>query len=88
MTTSEPARRQVPSDYAVNKAFKARLRRFENRGGVMCMHIREFLTIEEPVGRDLQEAINNIDKFDLQEDFDLLRKMQVNCSRRQAPRGT
>lgn len=70
-----------PSDYAINKVYKEHLREFKQRGQVMVMHIREFLTIEESVGRDLKEAIDNIDKFESQEELTLLKEMQEHCEK-------
>jgi hypothetical protein len=70
---------QPISEYAAKKMLKETLLMFKNRSKVMNMHIRNFLTIEEDVGRDLTEAIQNIDMFDSQEDLDQLHKMLEHC---------
>lgn len=70
-----------PSEYQLDKANRQYLTDFKQRSMVMIMHLREFLTINEPVGRDLNEAINNIDKVDSQADLEALREMQHQCER-------
>lgn len=77
----EETRVLVQSDYVVDKVYKEHLREFKQRGQVMVMHIREFLTIENTVGRDLKEALDNIDKFESQEELALLKEMQIHCER-------
>ena len=62
----------------IHQLAKARMRCWDQRSGVMNMHIRQFLTIEEPVGRDLRKALSNIDEFD-QEDLDQLANIQMRC---------
>jgi len=66
-------------NHAARKAAIETSKEFNQRSKVINMHIRQFLTFEEPVGRDLLEVISSIDKFDLPEDVEQIRRMQVNC---------
>ena len=62
---------------AIHKQAVERMKEWRHRSRVMEMHIKEFLTTVEPVGRDLWEAIDNIDKFEFNEDVDRLFNIQT-----------
>jgi hypothetical protein len=78
-TESEKQPKLATIERKIIEASKEKMRQWDQRSKVMVMHIKQFLTTEEPVGRDLFEAIENIDKFEFQEDIDQLMAMQQYC---------
>ena len=83
-SASEAHLRKAPQraseiEQEIIKAAREKMKQWDQRGPVIIMHVKQFLTTEEPVGRDIIEAINNIDKFDLQEDIDQLKRMKSCC---------
>lgn len=63
----------------IKKLHQERLQQFDQRGGIIEMRLHEFITEHEPTGRDIEEAIRAIDKFEMPEDIELLWKIQTSC---------